>query len=93
MPECFSATVVPGLVIPLRLVNFAVMRHNKGIKIEEKPESWPLLYPGARPGGTSVNSMLKPALMMIPFAWIPTLLPAAYVPEASLAPPRPALTP
>lgn len=40
-----------------------------------------------------MNSMLKPALMMIPFAWIPTLLPAAYVPEASLAPPRPALTP
>lgn len=30
---------------PLRLVDFAVMRHNKGIRIEEKPESWPLLYP------------------------------------------------
>ena len=64
------------------------MRHNKGVKIEEKPESWPLLHLGARPGGTSVNSMLKPTLMMILFAWIPTLLLVKYVPEASLALPR-----
>ena len=93
MPEWFPATVVPGPVIPLRLANFAVMRHNKGIKIEENPESWPLLYPGARLGGTSVNSMPKPALMMIPFAWIPALLLAAYVPEAPLSPPRQAFGP
>ncbi len=49
------------------------------------PPTAPLLYLGARIGETSVNSMLKPTLMMILFAWIPTLLLTAYVPEVALA--------
>ena len=49
------------------------------------PPTAPLLYLGARIGKTSVNSMLKPTLMMILFAWFPTLLLTAYVPEVALA--------
>lgn len=48
------------------------------------PPTAPLLYLGARVGRTSVNEMLNPTLMMILFAWIPTLLITTYVPEVSL---------
>ena len=48
------------------------------------PPTAPLLYLGARVGRTSVNQMLHPTLMMILFAWIPTLLITTYVPEVSL---------
>ena len=48
------------------------------------PPTAPLLYLGARIGNTSVNSMLKPTLAMIVFAWIPTLLLTTYVPEVAL---------
>ena len=44
----------------------------------------PLLYLGARIGNTSVNSMLKPTLLMIVFAWIPTLLLTTYTPKVAL---------
>ena len=48
------------------------------------PPTAPLLYLGARIGSTSVNSMLKPTLMMILFAWIPTLLLTTYIPQVAL---------
>ena len=48
------------------------------------PPTAPLLYLGARIGNTSVNSMLKPTLLMIVFAWIPTLLLTTYIPEVVL---------
>ena len=48
------------------------------------PPSAPLLYLGARIGNTSVNSMLTPTLMMILFAWIPTLLPTTCIPDVAL---------
>lgn len=44
----------------------------------------PLLYLGARIGNTSVNSMLKPTLLMIVFAWMPTLLLTTYTPKVAL---------
>ena len=39
--KCFLATVVPGIVLVflLCLVNFVMMRHNKGTMVEETPES------------------------------------------------------
>ena len=49
------------------------------------PPTAPLLYLGARIGKTSVNSMLTPTLMMILFAWIPTLVLTTYIPEVALA--------
>ena len=48
------------------------------------PPTAPLLYLGARIGSTSVNSMLKSTMIMILFAWIPTLLLATFVPSLSL---------
>lgn len=52
------------------------------------PPTAPLLYLGARVGKTSVRSMMKPTLIMIMFAWIPTLLLTTYIPQVSLALPE-----
>ena len=48
------------------------------------PPTAPLLYLGARIGNSTVNAMMKPTLIMIVFAWIPTLLLTTYIPELSL---------
>ena len=48
------------------------------------PPTAPLLYLGARVGKTPVTEMIWPNLIMIAFAWIPTLLITTYVPEVSL---------
>lgn len=52
------------------------------------PPTAPLLYLGARVGSTSVNSMLKPTMIMILFAWIPTLILTTFVPSLSLGLPE-----
>ncbi|KIC39057.1 C4-dicarboxylate ABC transporter permease [Ruegeria sp. ANG-R] len=52
------------------------------------PPTAPLLYLGARVGETSVQSMLKPTLIMIAFAWIPTLILTTYIPSIALALPN-----
>lgn len=52
------------------------------------PPTAPLLYLGARVGGTPVSSMLKPTFIMILFAWIPTLILTTYIPALSLALPN-----
>ena len=52
------------------------------------PPTAPLLYLGARIGKTSVNSMLKPTMIMIIFAWIPTLILTTFVPWLSLGLPE-----
>jgi len=48
------------------------------------PPTAPLLYLGARVGKAPVNEMIGPSLIMIAFAWIPTLLITTYVPAVSL---------
>ena len=48
------------------------------------PPTAPLLYLGARVGRAPVNEMIGPSLIMIAFAWLPTLLITTYVPEVSL---------
>ena len=48
------------------------------------PPTAPLLYLGARVGRTPINEIMYPTIMMILFAWIPTLLITTYVPEVSL---------
>ena len=48
------------------------------------PPTAPLLYLGSRVTGVRVSAMLKPTLIMILFAWIPTLIVTTYVPEVSL---------
>ncbi len=48
------------------------------------PPTAPLLYLGARVGKAPVSEMIGPSLVMIAFAWIPTLLITTYIPEVSL---------
>lgn len=48
------------------------------------PPTAPLLYLGARVANTRVSSMLGPTLLMIAFAWLPTLLITTYVPQVAL---------
>jgi tripartite ATP-independent transporter DctM subunit len=48
------------------------------------PPTAPLLYLGARITNVSVGAMLKPTMIMILFAWIPTLIITTYVPQVSL---------
>ncbi len=48
------------------------------------PPTAPLLYLGARVTNTSVNEMLKPTLIMILFAWLPTLLITTFVPQVAM---------
>lgn len=48
------------------------------------PPTAPLLYLGARVTDTPVNRMLWPTLLMIIFAWIPTLIITTYIPQVSL---------
>ena len=48
------------------------------------PPTAPLLYLGARVTGVSVNEMMKPTLIMIFFAWFPTLILTTFVPATAL---------
>ncbi len=52
------------------------------------PPTAPLLYLGGRTTGVPINKMLKPSLMIIIFAWIPTLLITTYIPQVSLFLPK-----
>lgn len=48
------------------------------------PPTAPLLYLSGRIGKAELKDMLKPTLILIAFAWIPTLLLTTYVPQITL---------
>lgn len=48
------------------------------------PPTAPLLYLGARVTGAPVNLMMKPVLIMIFFAWLPTLMITTFAPSVAL---------
>ena len=48
------------------------------------PPTAPLLYLGAKITDTPVNEMLKPTLIFIFFAWLPTLMLTTFIPQLSL---------
>lgn len=52
------------------------------------PPTAPTLYFGGRIANTPVSQMLKPAMIFITFAWLPTLIAVTYIPELSLWLPR-----
>jgi tripartite ATP-independent transporter DctM subunit len=52
------------------------------------PPTAPTLYFGGRIANTPVSQMLKPAMIFITFAWLPTLVAVTYFPELSLWLPR-----
>lgn len=61
----------------------AVLAVNLGMA-NVTPPTAPLLYLGARVTNTPVSKMLKPTLMFILFAWLPTLMLTTFLPELSL---------
>ncbi len=52
------------------------------------PPTAPTLYFGARIAYTPTSSTMKPAMIFILFAWLPTLLAVTYLPELALWLPR-----
>ncbi|MFZ5946092.1 MAG: TRAP transporter large permease [Bacillota bacterium] len=52
------------------------------------PPTAPLLYLGGRVSNVRINKMLSPSIIMIIFAWLPTLLLTTYFSELSLFLPR-----
>ena len=52
------------------------------------PPTAPLLYLGCRMTGASLNKTLPPTLVMLVFAWLPTLALTTYVPGIALFLPR-----
>jgi C4-dicarboxylate transporter, DctM subunit len=52
------------------------------------PPTAPTLYFGGRIAFTSVSSMMKPAMIFIIFAWLPTLFAVTYFPDLALWLPR-----
>ena len=48
------------------------------------PPTAPLLFLGARVGQTPINEMMRPTMIMILFAWVPTLLLTTFVPQIAL---------
>ncbi|KZL10934.1 TRAP transporter large permease [Pseudovibrio sp. Ad26] len=48
------------------------------------PPTAPLLYLGARVTDAPVNKMMKPTLIMIAFAWLPTLVITTFIPQVAL---------
>lgn len=48
------------------------------------PPTAPLLYLGSQVTQTPVNKMLKPTLVFIVFAWLPTLMLTTFIPELAL---------
>lgn len=52
------------------------------------PPTAPMLYLGGRIAKAKINEMLKPTLIFILFAWIPTLLLTTFIPEIALTIPK-----
>ncbi|WP_077603437.1 TRAP transporter large permease [Oceanobacillus sojae] len=48
------------------------------------PPTAPLLYFGGQLAKAPINEMIKPTLIIILFAWLPTLLVVTYIPEVAL---------
>lgn len=48
------------------------------------PPTAPLLYFGGQLSNSPINEMIRPTLIIILFAWLPTLLIVTYIPEVSL---------
>lgn len=61
----------------------AIMGVNLGLGCVTPPCA-PFLYLGSRVGGAPINEMMKPTLLLIVFAWIPTLLITTYMPQVAL---------
>lgn len=80
LPICESIGVSP--------IQFAaILGINLGMGCVTPPTA-PLLYMGCGIADTPVNKALKPTMILILFAWLPTLILVTYVPDLSLWLPR-----
>ncbi|MDD2498437.1 MAG: TRAP transporter large permease [Desulfitobacteriaceae bacterium] len=52
------------------------------------PPTAPMLYLSGRVCGAKINKMLSPIMILIIFAWIPTLVLTTFIPELSLTLPK-----
>lgn len=81
-----STPILLPLVVGLGVdpIHFAaIIGVNLGMGLLTPPTA-PLLYLGSRVGKTPVAEMLGPTMLMIVFAWLPTLLVTTYVPQLAL---------
>ncbi|MGM8364496.1 TRAP transporter large permease [Virgibacillus sp. W0181] len=65
----------------------AILAVNLGLGVVTPPAA-PLLYLAGQIGNARFDTMVTPTLVMILFAWLPTLLIVTYLPELSLFLPR-----
>lgn len=65
----------------------AILSVNLGLGVVTPPAA-PLLYLAGQMANAKINELFKPTLIMILFAWIPTLIITTYVPEVALYLPR-----
>lgn len=65
----------------------AIIGVNLGLGLITPPTA-PTLYFGGRIANTPVSQMMKPTLIFIAFAWLPTLFAVSYFPSVSLWLPR-----
>lgn len=81
-----STPILLPLVVQLGVdpIHFAaIIGVNLGMGLLTPPTA-PLLYLGSRMGKAPVVEMFSPTIIIIIFAWLPTLLITTYIPEISL---------
>ena len=81
-----STPILLPLVVEMGVdpIHFAaIIGVNLGMGLLTPPTA-PLLYLGSRMGKTPVAHMFGPTLIIILFAWLPTLILTTYVPQLSL---------
>jgi len=89
MDDCSGTILCGPILLPVVMalgmspIQFAaVLSVNIGMG-NVTPPTAPLLYLGGRVAGADVKDMLKPVMIMIIFAWLPTLLLTTFIPELS----------
>lgn len=94
MDDCSNTTLLTPILLPIMsalnvpVFHFAaILGVNIGMG-NITPPTAPLLYLSGRVTGSEVKNMLKPTLILILFAWLPTLIITTYIPGFSTFLPR-----
>ena len=65
----------------------AILSVNMGLGVVTPPAAG-LLYLAGKMANARINELIKPTIIIIIFAWLPTLLLTTYIPELSLFLPK-----
>lgn len=86
MDDCSNTILLTPILLPImnalgiHVLHFAaILGVNIGMG-NITPPTAPLLYLSGRITGSQVKNMLKPTIMLILFAWVPTLIITTYFP-------------